>query len=329
MKGLVLQGGASRGAYIIGAYRALEEAGKQYDAITGTSIGAINGAMIAQGSVQEAWDLWYSLEYKRVIRTDEPTMEYLSFERSWQSIPLWIQEGLKISRNRGLDISPLRELLHAHIDERRLRNAGIRFGLTTINLTRRRIEQPFLEDMPRGTVADYLLASASMAVFRSEPIFGDHYLDGCYYDNLPWSMLTRIGCKDLTLIRIQGGGRVVWPPPEGVRVIQIEPSEVLPDRMGFHHSLTRHTLRLGYLDTKRILGETKGLHYYILADTIDPEEYSLLYDLEEMARHFELNRYHLYEWEDFLFRLYQDPKFHRNPGWEPQKQAIRKRLGRL
>lgn len=328
MKGLVLEGGASRGAYIIGAYRALEEAGVSFDAITGTSIGAINGAMIAQGSAQEAWDLWSTLEYRRVFQTDEPMIEYLSFDRGWQTIPLWIQEIRKIGVNRGLDITPLKELVQAYLDEDRLRNAGIRFGLTTINLSKRRIEQPFLEDMPRGSVAGYLLASAYMLAFQKQTIFGDYYLDGCYYDNLPWRMLTDIGCTDLTVIRIQGGGRVLWPPPDHVNTFVIEPSETLPDMMGFHHNLTRHTLELGYLDAKRALGETRGLHYYILADTIEADELPLLYDIEDMARHFKLNRYHLYEWEDFLFRLYQDHEFHTSPGWQPQKKGIRKRLGR-
>lgn len=328
MKGLVLEGGASRGAYIIGAYRALEEAGHSFDAITGTSIGAINGAMIAQGSAQEAWDLWSSLKYTRVFDTDESLMEYLAFDRSWQSIPLWIQSGLRVGMNRGFDITPLRTLIRERIDEPRLRAAGVRFGLTTINLTKRRIEQPFLEDMPEGTVADYLLASAYMTGFRSVPIFGDHYLDGCYYDNLPWRMLTAIGCRDLTVIRIQGGGRVHWPPPADVQTFLIEPSETLPDMLGFHYSLTRHTLRLGYLDAKRALGEAKGLQYYIRTDTISAEELPLLYELEEMARTFGLNRYQLYTWEDFLFRLYQDRDFHTNPGWQPQKHAILKRLGR-
>ncbi len=329
MKGLVLEGGASRGAYIIGAYRALEEAGHTFDAIAGTSIGAINGAMIAQGSTQEAWELWYSLEYNQVFSTREPVIEYLYFERSWQSIPLWIQEGLKVGSQRGFDITPLKKLLRERIDEDRLRNAGIRFGLTTINRSKRRIEQPFLEDMPPGTVADYLLASAHMASFRAERIMGDFYLDGAYYDNLPWRMLTRIGCKDLTVIRIQGGGRVHWPPPPEIRTFLIEPSEDLPDMLGFHHHLTRHTLQVGYLDAKRALGHTRGLHYYILTNTLDAEELPFLYQVEEMARHYGLSRYHLYEWEDFLFRLYQDHQFHNRHGWESQKQAIRQRLGKI
>src|SRR3954447_2844296 len=44
---LVLQGGGALGAYQVGVYQALHEAGLEPDWIVGTSIGAINGAIIA------------------------------------------------------------------------------------------------------------------------------------------------------------------------------------------------------------------------------------------------------------------------------------------
>ena len=44
---LVMQGGGAPGAYQAGAYQALHEAGVEPDWIIGTSIGAINGAIIA------------------------------------------------------------------------------------------------------------------------------------------------------------------------------------------------------------------------------------------------------------------------------------------
>src|SRR5438094_6660135 len=44
---LVLQGGGALGAYQVGAYQALHEAGIEPDWIIGTSIGAINASIIA------------------------------------------------------------------------------------------------------------------------------------------------------------------------------------------------------------------------------------------------------------------------------------------
>ena len=45
--GLVLEGGGAKGAYQIGAWKALKEAGIHVKGIAGTSVGALNGALIA------------------------------------------------------------------------------------------------------------------------------------------------------------------------------------------------------------------------------------------------------------------------------------------
>ncbi len=47
--GLVLAGGGAKGAYQIGAWKAMREIGVEIEMIAGVSIGAINGALIAQG----------------------------------------------------------------------------------------------------------------------------------------------------------------------------------------------------------------------------------------------------------------------------------------
>src|SRR6201982_652515 len=60
---LVLQGGGALGAYQVGVYQALQEAGVEPDWVIGTSIGAVNGAIIAGNEtenplpcLQEFWD---------------------------------------------------------------------------------------------------------------------------------------------------------------------------------------------------------------------------------------------------------------------------------
>ncbi len=50
MRGLVLEGGGVKGAYHIGVLKALRENGlDKFDGYVGTSIGAINAAMLAAG----------------------------------------------------------------------------------------------------------------------------------------------------------------------------------------------------------------------------------------------------------------------------------------
>ena len=64
---LVLGGGGSRGAYELGVWQALREMGIGIDMVTGTSIGAINGAMVAQGAYETAVSLWNNIETAHVI----------------------------------------------------------------------------------------------------------------------------------------------------------------------------------------------------------------------------------------------------------------------
>ena len=51
--GLVLEGGGAKGAYQIGAWKALKEAGVKINAVAGTSVGALNGALICAADVEQ------------------------------------------------------------------------------------------------------------------------------------------------------------------------------------------------------------------------------------------------------------------------------------
>ena len=61
--GLVLDGGGARGAYQIGAWTALEEAGVKVCAVAGTSVGALNGALICMDSVENAQKIWAEMKF--------------------------------------------------------------------------------------------------------------------------------------------------------------------------------------------------------------------------------------------------------------------------
>src|SRR3954447_12531003 len=70
---LVLQGGGALGAYQIGVYQALHEAGIEPDWVIGTSIGAINASLIAGNRPEDRMDrlreFWARVEHGPVART--------------------------------------------------------------------------------------------------------------------------------------------------------------------------------------------------------------------------------------------------------------------
>ena len=56
--GLVLEGGGVKGAYQVGVLLAIRELGVEFDGVTGTSIGAINGALYLEGGYDKLLDVW-------------------------------------------------------------------------------------------------------------------------------------------------------------------------------------------------------------------------------------------------------------------------------
>ena len=82
VRGLVLAGGGAKGSYQVGVYQALMELGWLPDVITGASVGSLNAALFVMGKVNEAADLWRSLDNHGVLelpegKTPEEAKNYL------------------------------------------------------------------------------------------------------------------------------------------------------------------------------------------------------------------------------------------------------------
>ena len=65
--GLVLSGGGAKGSYEIGVWKALKDMGIPIVAITGTSIGALNGAMLVQGDDVLCELAWTNFSVEEII----------------------------------------------------------------------------------------------------------------------------------------------------------------------------------------------------------------------------------------------------------------------
>lgn len=77
--GIVLEGGGARGAYQIGAWKALKK-GIQIQGAAGTSVGALNGALICMDDFETAEKIWENIRYSQVMDVDDKRMEAL---REW------------------------------------------------------------------------------------------------------------------------------------------------------------------------------------------------------------------------------------------------------
>lgn len=264
MVGLVLEGGGSRGSYQIGACKALKELGVEIGAVTGTSIGALNGAMIVQGQLERAYELWYNITPEQVFDIEEARLQELrKLEISHDGLLYFMKKAREIAQDKGLDITFIKKLLQENIDEQRLRASRIPFGFVTISLSDLKPLELFLEDIPEGKVAEYILASANLPAFKQEKIDGKRYMDGGFYDNLPLNMLVAKGYKDIIAIRTKALGRTRKIAKRSVRVSYLASDDDLGSILDFGQNQARFNLNLGYYDAHRLIQKLKGRKYYV------------------------------------------------------------------
>ena len=103
--GLVLEGGGARGAYQIGAWRALAETGVKFSAVAGTSVGALNGALICMGDIDKAEHLWREVSYSQVMDVDDVLMSQI-FMGTAEPIEA-MKEMMRLLKDGGSDILSL------------------------------------------------------------------------------------------------------------------------------------------------------------------------------------------------------------------------------
>ena len=259
---IVLDGGGARGAYQIGAWKALKEAGIRINAVAGTSVGALNGAMICMDDLELAEKIWREISYSKVMDVDDEWMDNL-FQKE-NSLGDILKELWKMLSEGGLDISPLKEMIHNVADEEKIRNSGIEFCIMTFSVTDLKPLDLSIEDIPEGMLEDFLLASAYLFLFKSEKLHGKTYMDGGIVDNVPRASLINRGYRNLIEIRINGPGREPYVKmPDDMTVYQIEPRVKLGSIIEFNKKRSSQNLKIGYYDAKRVLYGLEGKIYYI------------------------------------------------------------------
>ena len=260
--GIVLDGGGARGAYQIGAWKALKEAGVKVNAVAGTSVGALNGALICMDDVEKAEKIWREMTFSKVMNVDDGWMERLF--RNENTFSEVLSEIWKTLSDGGIDVAPLRKLIHEVMDEEQIRACGKEFCLLTFSLTDMKELDLSIQDIPDGMLEDFLLASAYLVGFKNEKLHGKRYIDGGVLNNVPLGSLVRRGYADIIEIRIYGPGREPSVKmPEDSSLYRIGPRVRLGSIIEFDSRRSRQNLKIGYYDAMRVIYGLEGFIYYI------------------------------------------------------------------
>lgn len=264
MYGLVLEGGGAKGSYHIGAYKAMLEEGINIQGVAGTSIGALNGAMIVQGDHEICYKLWEELSYSMIIdEEDDIFHEFAEAGLNLEDLRRISKKAFKIIKRRGFSVERFRYMLDKYIDEDKVRASHMDFGIVTFNLTDFKPVEILIDDIPYGELKDYLMASAYLPVFRFERLGGKLYLDGGVYDNLPFRILQNEGYKKMILVRTHGRGIIRKINEDEINSIVISPSDDIGYSFTFEAETARRNIKLGYYDGLRALRGLVGDRYYI------------------------------------------------------------------
>ena len=273
MIGLVLQGGGAKGGYQIGVWKALRELGIEIGAVTGTSVGALNGAFIAQGAFDRAYEIWYNMDARLVIK-DDPEIYHQLVTRNYdiKNRQMYFDYIRKIIRQDGLNVEPLIELIGQEVDEKKLRASKVDFGLVTVSLSDWKAVELFVDDIEEGHVTDYMLASAYLPAFKPQMIHGKRYLDGGFYDSMPINLISRRGYTEIVAVELGGPGMVRSVKDKKLNIHYITPSGETGSMLEFDRDRSRANLKMGYLDAMKSYGRYEGRSYY-LTDMPDQEAF--------------------------------------------------------
>ncbi len=271
MIGLALSGGGVKGSYQVGVYLALKRCNIKIDMITGTSIGSLNGAMIAAGNFSKLLNFWLKADISRFLGVPKELADKINknikdekyFELTFDSIVEKIKNG-------GVEIKSMQDALKKYNIENKVRKSKILFGLSTLRLNDLKPLDLFIEDIPLGKLDNYIIASCYFPIFKPEKLDEDNYFfDGGIYNNCPYNMLIERGCDKVYAVDLRAIG-VNQKPLKNVEIIKIKPSRKLTRVLSLKKKDIRNNIYLGYFDALKILKNYDG-HKYIFKNM--PDEY--------------------------------------------------------
>lgn len=232
--GLVLSGGGAKGAYQVGVLRALHDLGidRRISVVSGTSIGALNGALFVQGDLAEAEALWRSIH---------PAM--------------FTQIGLAKALDEHLrpgDLATARTSLYA--------TCATGFPLCKITYFCLNGSAPL-------RMRRILEAAAALPVlFDPVEIDGVRYTDGGVglgRDNVPVYPVYQRGCDTILVVHLKMGVQVEPRLYPGARIVDIFPSEPLGNmitgNLDYKPANARWRMELGYRDAMAQLRDLRSL----------------------------------------------------------------------
>ena len=213
---LALQGGGAHGAFTWGVLDFLLEDGRlDVEAISGTSAGAMNAVVYAQGYLEDGRagarrrlaDFWEAISTKTAFSPiQKQTIDALMKPWGMQSSPAywWVDFVTHYASPyefNPLDINPLRDLLRDMVDFKKVRACEqLKLFIAATNVQTGKVAVFQREEL----TADHVMASTCLPfLFRAVEINGVPYWDGGYMGNPAlFPLLYETSCPDVLIVQV-------------------------------------------------------------------------------------------------------------------------------
>lgn len=325
--GLVFAGGGGKGAYEIGVWKYLHELGldSYIQAVSGTSVGALNAALFVGGTFEEAEELWMNIEPNTILTpkkiTVEDIMKWLVScgigmnnpvvgtigKLSSQAIAI-TATGMEslirlflsgIRSDSFFSREGLISLIHDGVNAKILQSSDISCFVTCLRLPGLGIERFRLNDYEAKDITQLLLASSAIPmVFPNEIFCGQRYCDGglpVVGDNVPIQPVYDRGIENIIVIHLKQDAVIDKSKYPGARIIEIVPSidlgNIFSGTLDFTTEGSMRRIELGYADAK------KALQPMVEMIMLNGESKRLLQQAEKRMEAFEQKRSELREEE--------------------------------
>ena len=260
-KALVLSGGGARGAYQVGAYKALKKLNMKFDIITGTSVGALNGIFIVMNKTRKLEKVWKNIKYSNVYGKE--------FEEELFNKEFITKQIKKYIKNKGMEITGLEELFIKNINLKKIEKSDMDYGLVTFCIEDLKPIYLTKQQLLKGNIESYILASASIfPVFKVKEIEKKHYIDGGYCDQIPVSLALEMGAKEIIAIDLKAPG-IIKKIPKDTKVTTISPQNKICSIFTFEKKHAKKLIKYGYNDTLKKYNKLEGNKYTFKKDTIN------------------------------------------------------------
>ncbi len=254
--GLVLSSDGSKSSFEIGAWKALRELDINISAVSGSFVGALNAALIAQGDFERAVRFWRNISSKNLFGVNKYIAQKYTDEWSKSDTKVFKKSFLRYIQGQTEELAPLKEILQVFIDEKTIRKSSTKLGFVSVSLSTLEAEMLTIENIPKGKLTDYLLAAACFPQIAQVNRAKDAQFSTLYS---PYAILQKYGAKTI----LSTDDIIVIPPNLDADITIIQSSEALVLDLSETAEMMKKNIKLGYIDTLKLFEKSLSSVFFV------------------------------------------------------------------